>query len=227
MKKIPTYIVSFLLVAFSFACSDSKDSNETDLFALLLLNPSTSPLFSPGYKVVFVTNDPHDGDFGGVSGADTFCNAQKPAGAPIGATFKALLVSEHGGVGNTRLASRTTDANFNGLGDGQVDWVLSANTEYRRIDGTTVVFQTNERRLFDFFPNNRLQNPFTDTNGLEIWTGLNPDWSVANSCVDWTSNTAGGGDIGEIGFPDESDAGSVHLVAKNCDETARLLCVQQ
>ncbi|WP_167881221.1 DUF1554 domain-containing protein [Leptospira gomenensis] len=226
MKKITIYTLSLLLFVFALSCSDRKDSNESDLFTLLLLNPSGS-LFSPGYKVVFVTEDAHDGNFGGISGADAFCNVQKPANAPIGSTFKALLVSEHGGPGNTRLASRNTDADFNGLGDGQVDWVLAADTEYRRMDGTTVVFKSNSKRLFDFNPFNEFQNSFTNVNGLEIWTGLNPDWSVTNSCADWISNNGAGGDTGEIGFPDGKDISSIHVGGKNCDETARLLCVQQ
>lgn len=228
MKTINIYLLSLLLFAMSVGCSNSKNSNDSDLLKLLLLNQSVSASNSVKYKLLFVTQDGHDGNFGGFAGADAFCNARIPTGVANGKTFKAFLVtSAIGGAGNSRIATVGSDADFNGLGDGQVNWIFSANTEYRRMDGA-VVFNTNGRRLFDFMPNNRLENAFSTTGGIQIWTALNPNWTATNSCADWTTNNSlGGNDFGETGLPTGRDLSSIHSGAINCGDTARVLCVEQ
>ncbi|WP_158586486.1 DUF1554 domain-containing protein [Leptospira stimsonii] len=194
---------------------------------MLLFKQSTESASSPdnrGFRYLFVTADAHNGNFGGISGADTFCRIQTPNGLGTTGNFKALLVTGNAGAGNTRIASLNADANFNGLGDGQVDWVLRADTEYRSANGTTIVFRTNSRRLFDFNPANSLQNSFTTTGGTGIWTALNPDWSAAPSCTNWTVDAGG---QGEVGLPTEKDVQSIHIGTINCNTTARILCVEQ
>ncbi|MBM9500554.1 DUF1554 domain-containing protein [Leptospira sp. 201903071] len=228
MKTILKKLLTLLFVFLNVFCSGESNSKDSDLIALLLLNQSqrTQSSESNTFKYLFVTADAHNGNFGGISGADTFCRTQTPTGLGTTGSFKALINAQNGGAGNTRIASLNADANFNGRGDGQVEWVLKADTEYRRTDGTTIVFRTNSRRLFDFNPANSLLNAFTTAaGGARIWTALNADWSPTNSCADWTSADAG--DQGEVGIPTERDIQSIHIGTINCNTTARVLCIEQ
>lgn len=67
---------------------------------------------------------------------------------------------------------------------GAVDWVLSANTEYRRNDGVTVIGTTTAAAIFSF----PLTNSFSATSG-KYYTGLSTTWSTSDaiSCQDWGS----------------------------------------
>ncbi|WP_165781766.1 DUF1554 domain-containing protein [Leptospira adleri] len=195
------------------------------MFKQSVESTSATSLNNRGFRYLFVTTDAHNGNLGGVSGADNFCETQKPAGLGTTGRFKALLVTGIGNPDSTRIASMNVDANFNGLGDGQTNWVLKADTEYRRTDGTTVVFRTNSRRLFDFLPANLLQNSFATTAGTGIWTALEGNWRSIGSCAFWTSADAGDG--GEIGLPNERDIQSIHGGTITCNTTARVLCIEQ
>ncbi|MBM9577673.1 DUF1554 domain-containing protein [Leptospira sp. 201903070] len=226
LKKLTTTTFIFLNVF----CSGESSSNDSDILNLLLFrqnseSASASSSNNRAFRYIFVTADAHNGNFGGISGADAFCGTQTPTGLGTTGSFKALMISQNGGGENTRIASLNADANFNGQGNGQVNWILKADTDYRRIDGTTVVFRTNGRRLFDFNPANSLQNSFTTTVGTRIWTALNPDWSATNSCGDWFSADAG--NQGETGLPNERDVQSIHIGTINCNTTARVLCIEQ
>lgn len=124
------------------------------------LTAASSPsCASSSFCYTFRTNGLPNANFGGIAGADTTCNSDgnKP-GAAIG-TFKAFLVDPQN---NMRRASVTADA-----GDGQIDWVLQANKQYRRSDGITIVATSNAVRLFTF----PLTASFVTGMGGH-WTGL-------------------------------------------------------
>lgn len=63
-----------------------------------------------------------------------------------------------------------------------LDWVLKANTEYRRTDGTTVIGTTNGSAVFTF----PLKNSFGAAAG-KYYTGLQADWSIntLQNCDNW------------------------------------------
>jgi hypothetical protein len=147
-----------------------------------------------------------------------------PATLAGSTNYKALLVD-----GAARIATATGD-----LGDGQTDWVLEANREYRRADDRSV-FTANAARLFGFSGGATLANPVSVSGG-SFWTGLSVDWTYMGAtiaCNGWTSSSAGVS--GEVGLADQTGAGSIHAGAETCDRTTRtiggasigLLCIEQ
>lgn len=194
----------------------------------LLVNlPRVAPRDQRSHRYLFVTATGHNGNFGGVSGADAVCNASVPAALAGSSNYKALLVD-----GAARIATATGD-----LGDGQADWVLEANREYRRADGLSV-FTTNAVRLFSFdvFGSGAtLSNPVSVSAG-SFWTGLSVDWTymgAAIACNGWTSASAGVS--GEVGAGDQTGLAAIHEGAETCNRTTRsvggapigLLCIEQ
>ncbi|MCP5497886.1 MAG: DUF1554 domain-containing protein [Leptospiraceae bacterium] len=150
-------------------------------------------------KYIFVTTNPHDGNFGGISGADAFCGTEKPASIPAG-TYKAMLA-----------ASGVRDA------IGQIDWVFQPSTTYINEVGSTV-FTTDANGIFTF-------GTLSATFGTgSWWTGLNADWTAGDNCVSWTDNIV---DIGNYGTSSTNSL-SVYQNFRFCDDlTTYLVCVQQ
>lgn len=129
-------------------------------------------------------------------------------------TYKALLVN-----GTHRRGSITAN-----VGDGQIDWVLHASTEYRRIDGTTVIGTTGANALFTLPFTNSVHTVF-----ITYWTGIFGDWttqsSVGFTCADWTDNS--GGPQAPYGAGNATDASSLTGSGNYCSDFKSLLCVQQ
>lgn len=77
-----------------------------------------------------------------------------------------------------------TSARHPDIGSGAANWVLQANTEYRRADGTTVIGKTNASAVFTF----PLTNSFGSSAG-SYYTGIESNWSVdqTKNCGDWGS----------------------------------------
>lgn len=160
-------------------------------------------------KLIFVSNLTQ-GNLGGISGADSFCNSD--ANKPVNTgSYKAFIV-----LPGFRVASVTANA-----GDGQIDWVLRANQLYIRPDGT-VIMTSNSVSLFTAFP---LVNSVY-TVGDAIWTGFTSgsDWTAAGGCTGWTV-TGGNGpySVGNVvTFESLLFGGSIV-----CTNNNRLYCVQQ
>ena len=131
------------------------------------------------FKYLFVSASTPAANMIGATGADSICNAD--ANRPVTTvTYKAMLGATNG-TGSSRTAC--TSANC-GSGSGEhVRWVLLANQEYRRADGTTVVGTTNSVGIFTF----PLTNSFGTCTGGVAWGGFLSDWtSAVNSCGGWT-----------------------------------------
>jgi len=146
----------------------------------------------------------YDGNLGGVTGADANCMADD--NYPGTGTYKALIVD-----GLNRIASVSANA-----GDGQVDWVLKANSNYYLTDGATKIMTTDENSLFTF---GSLDNSFNGVGfaGSPSWTGLNQDWTAnANNCNFW--NSALETDSANFGFTSSSSATAIS------DATAAIPC---
>lgn len=208
------------LIALGFAallsCSpkSAQDPSQEEILTLLLLADGINTA-NRAYRFIFVTSADHNGNFGGVIGADSVCNSQKPSQLTATGQYKALLAD-----GVNRRASLNTDA-----GDGQVDWVLTASREYRRSDGKTL-FTANSNRLINFTAG--LANAVTTSAGLSIWTGLDPGWTdVSADCLGWTSSSAV--QAGETGSTTQVNTSLIHDIPVACDQTSnrRLLCVEQ
>jgi hypothetical protein len=168
-------------------------------------NDVTGTNVDVGEKRTFVTASTFNGNLGGVGGADTSCNtdANRPAITPN--VYRALVSVTTTRTGNPLAGS----------------WSFAANTAYFRADGTTPVFTSDAGSIFSFGTFTNSFNGGAD----EFWTGLTNTWAVGNNCTGWTTNSAGQqgryGDSGEVGNNAISD-GQI-----SCNNTRRLLCVQQ
>lgn len=135
--------------------------------------PVDAPLDAPvdvgpprAFRYLFATVPAARASLSSIAAADALCVAAKPAQV---AKVKALL------VGPTRTACTTADCAVGGAGE-HVDWPLAPSTEYRRLDGTTVLGTTNAKGLFDVL------RASVDTVDGFVWTGL-----AANGANTWTS----------------------------------------
>jgi len=211
--------LSFAFAA-SFACKGEVSEDLAKLgVPYLLSNPAGgNGTACTTCKIYEATNSlaGYSMNLGGISGADAVCNsdADKPSG---GGTYKAFMVD-----GVNRIASVTANA-----GDGQVDWVLHANTTYYRADGTTVIGSTGSTSLFNF-PLSIAANPFNIVS-TGYFTGMNAanDWtSSADNCSAWASNSAGVNGTVSDGSSHAGilTAGSVTVA---CNNLSTIICVEQ
>lgn len=234
LKKVSFYLI--LIFSYTFLKCNSENSNlpfvtdSTKNEILNLLNPNThsSSALLEEFGTLFVAPGFHNGGFSyeGISAADKYCNANIPAGsfAAAGAPYKALLANNLGTNLYKRIATVTPN-----VGDGQVDWIFKPNTEYRRIDGVTKVMTTNSVGLFDF-TNENLTNSFTST-FVNIWTGLNPDWTTRGAnvrtdqgnCIGWYVGVGEDANIvygGTFGVANMINSHAIFDNFATCDSTA-------
>lgn len=164
---------------------------------------------------VFATQATYDGGLGGISGADSHCNADTLR--PAGGTYKALLVDS----GN-RVACTTANCVTGGSSE-HIDWVLQRNMQYNRIDGTPITL-TNELALFVFPMTNAI-----DTASRPVWTGFDmvTPWSATagSLCTDWTDPLGPGGRSATSDNTGYSTGMS--NTTSGCGTTAALYCVEQ
>jgi hypothetical protein len=158
-------------------------------------------------KRMFVTGATVAGSFGGVSVADTACENEQ-------AGYLAMVV-EAGVRQACSFANCEATANAEHL-----DWVLDPNTPYVRMDGTTLVGFTDATALLEF----PLEAGINGNGSALYWTGLNSDWTIGTTCLDWTSNSNLA--IGDVG----DGAGTsinVFTQAYACNFPKSFLCVEQ
>lgn len=170
-------------------------------------------------RKIFVTSETTRGDIGGIAGADAFCASDD--NHPGSGTYKALIVAP----GGARVACTT--ANCGGGPGEHTGWVLAANTEYRRIDGVTVIGTTNDAGLFPF--------PLVNEIGIGntfVWTGLkdSPAWVAdeQNSCDGWTEDEKK--TFGLAGSAKSGVTGSAAILngkKSDCHTKRALYCVEQ
>ncbi|TGN09463.1 DUF1554 domain-containing protein, partial [Leptospira mayottensis] len=159
----------------------------------------------------------HNGNFGGIAGADAYCNSHIPTSLTGTGSYKAMLVD-----GTNRVAT-TVGATSSA---GQKDWVFEKNTSYYKADGN-LVFTTNDAGLFDF-SNGSLTYSFTDVFSIYdfgIWTGLQSNWKTATSTQLCSSAsqpwTSGNSSIrGSIGYANHKNASSISAGSIPCQWTS-------
>ncbi|UOG60308.1 endostatin-like outer membrane lipoprotein LenF [Leptospira noguchii] len=150
---------------------------------------SLQAAFPQGYlPYIFATSSfgaVHNGNFGGISGADSFCQNNIPSSAPSTGIYKAMLVDGVNRVATTVGPNSTV---------GQVNWVFQPNQQYRRADDGAIVMTTNGSGMFDFSNGARLENSFALKGESGHWTALNSDWTTWTSggvpitCSSWNSS---------------------------------------
>lgn len=167
-------------------------------------------------NTIFVTQTTFSGNLGGVAGADNLCrnDAANPMGSGNG-FWKALI-----SLAGVRVACSTSDCSGSGAAE-HLDWVLKANTQYQRPNGT-VIGNTNTNGLFIGL----LTNTVSTAPG-NAFTGLTQNWTVAGThCISWTSNNMV--DQGQSGQTDQSGVIWFSNTALSCDVPSKVLyCVQQ
>ncbi|EMS85950.1 PF07588 family protein [Leptospira noguchii str. Cascata] len=150
---------------------------------------SLQAAFPQGYlPYIFATSSfgaVHNGNFGGISGADSFCQSHIPSNVPGTGIYKAMIVDGVNRVATTVGPNSTV---------GQVNWVFKPNQKYQRAEDGAIVMTTNGSGMFDFAGGARLENPFTQVKESGQWTGLNSDWTTWTSggvpitCSSWNSS---------------------------------------
>lgn len=197
-----------LLVLLASSCS--KPFPDGDFLPLQLLEGTVTPPPIGGgntNKYIFLTSASHQGDLGGVSGADSICQAAKPTDAPdlpgLDSEYKALL------AGTGRVP-------------GGAGWPLVASTNYyAQTPGDVLVFHTNAGGL----PVIPLDSGVPGSS-LNYWTGLDLSLVQGFSCSDWGSNSSAlDADYGVSG---DTTIGAFNNVLGNpCDTpNMKLLCVR-
>lgn len=163
-------------------------------------------------KKLFVSATGTTGNIGGVTAADTICNAD--ANRPdTTKTYKAVITD-----GTNRKACTTADC-ANGGATENLDWVLAASTEYYRAD-ETLIGTTTAAGIFSF--------PLTAAVGsaaTQYWTGMDTNWNSVGDCTNWA--TANAGNSGTTGIDNATGNTSIDLNYQTCDNTKQLLCAQQ
>jgi len=168
--------------------------------------------FQSNHRTVFVTSTTHDGDFGGVRGADAFCQAHADA-AELNGHYVAWLST---GVEVTRARRR----------------IENAPAPYRLVDGTTVAIN------FDALISGSIDETINiDETGAEqndtgnVWTGTAPDGTGVNGtdanvrCAQWTSNSSANG--GRVGSTDATNNNWTNTGNNaTCDQQRRVYCVE-
>jgi hypothetical protein len=189
---IMAVIITGALALLTLGCDKEKDSNSSPFLLLGLMNQ--------GPKRIFVTDAVHNGNFGGVSGADAFCMNETDSG-----TWKAIIAS----------SERTFGSN----------WVLKPDTTYYRLDGTTEIFTTNEDAVFDFSGAD-FTNPIS-TSDVQTWTGMNDEWDNMSGidCSDW--NEGAGSSNGRTGDANATDSTVLYLGEAGSSFEAHVICVEQ
>lgn len=163
----------------NYNVSLTATSTDTDFEGL---SKTVSLVNKSNDRWIFLTTGTTIGNFGGIAGADAFCNGDGGRPDP-GLEYRAFIVD-----GVNRVASVTGNT-----GDGQVDWVLIPDGEYYK-DTSTSVGSTGPNALLIF----DLYTPISA--GGFAWTGLETDWTTsAFTCDGWVSTPATGGMRGNAG----------------------------
>ncbi|WP_033109941.1 endostatin-like outer membrane lipoprotein LenC [Leptospira interrogans] len=172
-------------------------------------------------KYIFVTSSTeewHDGNFGGIAGADAYCQSQVPTNLPSGGIYKAMLVDGVNRVATTIGPNSTV---------GQKDWVFLPNHKYIRDYDDALIMTTNSSGMFDFTNNRELENSFSQIAAAQ-WTGLNSDWTIWTSagvpgrepiiCNSWT--TSDNSVYGVCGMSNRKDSNVLKAAESNEQFTA-------
>lgn len=194
----------------------SDDSDSTDnsvVISILTPNSETIPypiLQKDNDKFLFATNATYAGNFGSGGFADFVCQNEAnnlfSSGLPSG-TYKTFAVA---GTWRRAIPSK-------------IDWVLQPNKDYIDFAGGTFVkaFATDANALFSFGTGSGIS-----ATAAGYWTGLQTDWSTANTCQGWTSN--GSIDQGNFASSADPNVGGISAGTPDfCNLAKSVVCVQQ
>jgi len=177
---------------------------DDDLIFVGSLSMTKTGVYSKGsYHLMFATSTIYQGNFGGLSAADSICAARAAAG-DLSGTWIALL------------STSTIDAKDRIYEDGPFYNVLGqlvANNETDLWDGSIA-----STLMADEFKG-------TGNSVLEIYSGSTQSGVVANTCGDWTSNSASA--YSSIGSLNQTSSYWINNTGayQYCAPYRRLLCI--
>lgn len=231
-------LLGLILISLTFSCSQSFPKGHLFDAVIIwkLIRPvtnttTTTTTTTPtttvnNNKYIFLTVNNYQGkNIGGISGADTICQTEKTNNysslAGAASEYKAFLTTYSG----TRRACSTSDCS-GGVSE-NFDWVLKANTDYYRLDGTTdtKIFTTNSSGTINFTGGSTLLTSINSSGSTVWWTGLDIDWvsPMNGDCSAWSSTGFGyKGNGGVTGVTAISN-----LTSSCISGTIKLLCVRQ
>jgi len=160
-------------------------------------------------KLVFITSITYDGNLGGLTGADSKCQARASA-AGLSGTFKAWVSD----------SSESPSSRFN-------KYLLS---KYALVDGTVIADNWND--LIDGTIQNKINKSENGNifNSL-VWTNTKTDGTVEENSVNWSCNnlTSNGGSpyILSTGSGAYASGYWSSYISKYCSDSYRLYCFQQ
>ena len=189
--------ISFTIITSAAISGDLRFNGRNPIDRTVITNDS-------GEKRTFLTFTTYDGNLGGIAGADAKCNSDTNRPSILPNTYSALVSVNATRTGNP-LAS----------------WVLLANRDYFRGDGTTKIFTSSPASIFNF---GNFDNSVSASND-EYWTGLTNSWALGNNCTAWTSSSSGITGRYGIGIVINND--SISVGQDSCDKFKRILCIQQ
>jgi len=167
----------------------------------------------PPTHTIFVSSVPYDGNLGGLTGADSVCQARASvASLPGAGTYKAVM-------SNSSIPANSR---------------IFITMEVRNTNGMTVATDSSQ------FWSGSIQNPVDyDEMGtqiisvLDVWTNTDSSGSIVDtiaingSCDNWTSNQFIHG--GFLGRADMTDSEWLKKLAgaQNCNQAFRIYCISQ
>ncbi|WOT09859.1 endostatin-like outer membrane lipoprotein LenF [Leptospira interrogans] len=166
-------------------CSKNRTLRSNQLQSGQSLQAAFPQGYLPYIYVTSVSGVGHNGNFGGIAGADAYCQSNIPGNLSLTGVYKAMLVDGINRVATTVGPNSTV---------GQKDWVFQPNQQYRRADDGGIVMTTNASGMFDFSNGARLQNPFTRDYHAAHWSSINIDWTtwavngIPQACDSWTTS---------------------------------------
>ena len=212
VKTVLLNIQVALLLLLTFSCGTELEDNFCPGLSSCSAGSNESSSGPCDPCIIFVTNNTTNGNLGGVSGADTFCNSDP--NKPNSSNYKALVVS-----GVSRRACTSADCLTLGTAE-HIDWVIKPSVVYQRPDSTTIGTSTTEG-VFSFNLTNSI-----GTAGNIIWTGTDLDWTNgADNCLNWASSN--GIDSGLTGLDNVVTLSSINGGGGTCSAIRRLYCVEQ
>ncbi|MBL8034212.1 MAG: DUF1554 domain-containing protein [Leptospiraceae bacterium] len=184
-------------------------------------------------RLTFVTTNTSTGNLGGVAGADSFCMndpGHPDAALPLGSrrSFKAFITTTGGSVRQWDRPASTGTA-------GRIDWIMEANTNYFRINGTTLIATTGADQRFSAMSNS------VDGTTNESWLGFlaGGNWTAyilscgapcplnTGSCLNFTSSSSAESMRTLIQNTTAMSSLSSSGAVRTCDVPRRLWCIQQ
>lgn len=199
MKKLILWLSLCLLFK---SCGDVAGGSATD----------SDGVASDEHRI-FISSSTHDGNLGGISGANTIC-ANLASGAGLTRTYKAVL-SDDSNAADSSGGLQFVGSIFVVDSSGEKTVVAGSGSELWGTDSNNLTATINVN-----------ESGTTITSTVNTWTGTNSNGgSQTDNCTNWSSNSSSV--LGQIGNSSFTNDQWVETGTTNCNTTLRIYCVSQ